>query len=81
MSEIDLARAHHEACRLVAILSSCRAQGMEWADSEEGKSNLLALQEVLADNMAARYFLEERYNLDQAEMSRRWSAKIRSIKL
>lgn len=81
MSETELARAYYEACRLVAVLSSCRVRGMEWTDSEEGKSNLLALQEVLADNMAARYFLEERYNLDKAEMSRRWSAKIRSIKL
>lgn len=76
-----LGKAIEEAGELVAILGRCLIQGMDGVDPTSGKSNRLALQEELADNMAQRYFLEERYNLDQAEMSRRWSAKIAFLKL
>lgn len=71
-----LGKALEEAGELVAILGRCVIQGLDGVDPKTGRTNRLALQEELSDNMAQRYFLEERYNLDKAEMSRRWSAKI-----
>lgn len=78
-NEVDLAhlgKLGEELGELSAIVSRCIIQGIDGADPETGKPNLLALQEEIADVRAMSQLAIERFNLAEGEIVFRAQRKV-----